>query len=73
MKKAAQFPTENLACFIILAEIEGVGIEKRHVCFVIAAEVLVLCGVVGGMQTSRMLEVVQSLQTELVKKQFGNS
>lgn len=51
MKKTAQIPAENLACFIILAELEGVGIEKQHVCFMIAAEVLVLHGVMWGTQT----------------------
>lgn len=42
MKKTAQIPAEILACVIILAEWEAVGIEKQCVCFVVAAEALVL-------------------------------
>lgn len=43
--------TEKLACFIILAESEGVGTDKQCVCFVLAAEVLVLHGIMWGMQS----------------------
>lgn len=51
MKRTARIPAENLGYFIILSELEGVGIETQHVCFVIATEVLVLDGVMWGMLT----------------------
>lgn len=51
MKKTASVPTEKLACFIILAESEGVETDKQCVCFVLAAEVLVLHGTMWGMKS----------------------
>lgn len=50
MKETALIPIEKLACFVILAESEGVGIDKQCVCFVLAAELLVLHGMTWGMQ-----------------------
>ena len=50
MKETALIPIEKLACFVILAESEGVGIDKQCVCFVLAAELLVLHGMMWGMQ-----------------------
>lgn len=83
-EKDSPDPNREPGLFIILAELEGVGIEKQRACFVIPAEMLVLHGVMWGMKallehgasrqlSSRRCCFLQCLQTKLLKKLFGNS
>lgn len=64
MKKTAQIPAEILACVMILAEWDAVGIEKQCVCFVVAAEVLVLHRLTWEIKTLLEDEVSRQLSLE---------
>lgn len=68
MKETALIPTETLAFFVILAESEGVGIDKQRVCFVLAAELLLVHGMTWGMQ--RVLKDKASQQSSLRRHSF---